>query len=461
MKVDVNEFIENKDRYIDEKELKVFGKAPSDCNSLFSDLRCEVLDVSELDVSEISVVRGMFYNCNNLIAIKGLDQWNLSDISELDDMFCNCYNLEKVDLSSWKFSDEQADGISIDNTFLNCYNLKEIKGTENWGVISPYHALTFKNCYNLKSIDLSNAKNEEEMLESENVLDFYKTMFVNCRSLEEVNLHPMVDEPNMLCELIEPETSVFNINNKLQKMNGKMLKEIKRSLYVVDINDIENRSYLRNAKAIKVVGKAPKNCAKLLMDMNNEIIDVSDLDTSEMQNAAYMFSGNKCREIRGLEKLELNNLINANCMFYNCGSLQKIDAPNLNVKNLNSFNSAFNNCVSLKSVNLSNWKTNNLNSIEYLFRDCRDLNSVNLRGWNIDNLFNTKSLFSLIIENNCPCCIHLYIDDEVIKDAIKKGMINSKRILTINGEMASEVVERINKEIREEAEQETDDFDLW
>jgi hypothetical protein len=100
------------------------------------------IDVSGWDVSNAEHFYAMFYFCNIMEEIIGLDTWDMSftrnlktnsvyNIPLFESMFKGCTKLKKLDLSSW---DICIDNCSLDYMFMGCTNLESIGDVSDWDI---------------------------------------------------------------------------------------------------------------------------------------------------------------------------------------------------------------------------------------------------------------------------------------------------------------------------------------
>lgn len=100
-------------------------------NGLFENHdRLYSVDVSGWDVSNVKEMYSMFYGCNNLINIIGIEDWDVSNCDDFCEMFANCKELEKIDLSSWDVSN----GSTFERMFYCCDKLTDIGNISNWNI---------------------------------------------------------------------------------------------------------------------------------------------------------------------------------------------------------------------------------------------------------------------------------------------------------------------------------------
>ena len=95
----------------------------------------------------------MFYRCQKLKEIKGINNFKTSKVTNMKGMFFACISLESLDLSNFDTSN-----VTNMNVMLNfCLNLKEIKGINKF-ITDKVVILRgmFGYCKNLEHLDLSN-----------------------------------------------------------------------------------------------------------------------------------------------------------------------------------------------------------------------------------------------------------------------------------------------------------------
>ena len=102
---------------------------------------------------------------------------------------------------------------------------------------------------------------------------------------------------------------------------------------------------------------------------SNQQIDFTGIDTSEMIDGRYMFLASKFTNIKGLNAL---NMIDVLGMFQNCKSLESIDI--INTHNVTSMSYMFNYCLLLQSI--PQLDTSNVTNMQYMFEHCQSIQSI-------------------------------------------------------------------------------------
>ena len=104
-------------------------------------------------------------------------------------------------------------------------------------------------------------------------------------------------------------------------------------------------------------------------------IDVSNLDTSKVEDMSYMFSG--CSVLASIDVSKFNTIsvTSMNSMFNNCTALTSLDVRNFDTSKVTDMSSMFSDCMELVTiyVNSSKWSTVNVTRYDNMFRYCTKL----------------------------------------------------------------------------------------
>ena len=116
------------------------------CNELdkgiFDGMNFKYIDISDWDVSNVTNMSGMFFDCGELKSVGDLSKWNVSDVTNMSGMFYECNELEFIgDISKWNVSNVT----NMTHMFNGCNNFNQ--DISEWNVSNVrYHAYTFYNC---------------------------------------------------------------------------------------------------------------------------------------------------------------------------------------------------------------------------------------------------------------------------------------------------------------------------
>lgn len=122
-------------------------------------------------------------------------------------------------------------------------------------------------------------------------------------------------------------------------------------------------------------------------------LDVSMLDTSNVESFTSMFfCCNKLKELN-LINLDTAKAVDMGCMFWNCSSLVELDLSSFNTELVQSMHHMFWNCRNLRTVDLSSFSTVNVKDMEGMFKDCRKLYKLDLSSFSTENLDDASQMF--------------------------------------------------------------------
>ena len=131
------------------------------------------IDISQWDVSNVRDMSHMFYN-TKLQTVGNLSRWNVSNVESMAYMFANCNKLKSIDISNWNTKSLH----TMPGMFLNCSSLATTGDLHDLNVSSVDSMnLMFSQCSKLKNIgdisqwDLSNCTT-------------ISGMFIDCEKLE-------------------------------------------------------------------------------------------------------------------------------------------------------------------------------------------------------------------------------------------------------------------------------------
>lgn len=119
--------------------------------------------------------RLMFWDCRNLILIKGLENLDTSNVQNMRFMFHKCYNLKSLDLST--FDTSKVTDMSYMFAYCRSLNTIQISNFDMTNI--AYTDSMFSNCVSLERIDMP--KNGWNKIKS------MTYMFFNCLSLKQLN----------------------------------------------------------------------------------------------------------------------------------------------------------------------------------------------------------------------------------------------------------------------------------
>ena len=91
----------------------------------FGECNAKIIDVSQLDTSNITAIAYMFSTCTFLEEIIGLNNLDVSQVTPIEgfhSLFSSCGQLKKVDISKWNIAKYTAN-FDFRSMFDNCYKI--------------------------------------------------------------------------------------------------------------------------------------------------------------------------------------------------------------------------------------------------------------------------------------------------------------------------------------------------
>lgn len=117
-----------------------------------------------------------------------------------------------------------------------------------------------------------------------------------------------------------------------------------------------------------------------------DFIGLENLDTKNITNMDYMFSGDKSITKLDLDKFDTAGANSMNNMFANCEKLSDFSLENFNTQNVQFMMHMFENCKSITSLDLSSFKTPNLKDISYMFKNATNIKDLKISNLDVSNV---------------------------------------------------------------------------
>ena len=328
------------------------------CDSL---VNMKSIDVSKVDTSKVTSMRGTFYNCESLTVID-ISNWDTSKVTDMTMMFSGCENLEYILAGSYL----GISGHTIIPTFDNL-------DTSN--VTTMYYM--FSGCKSLGELDL-NGLNTSKVTN----MGF---MFSGCTNLSELDFNCDTSKVTEMQYMFAGCTNLTNLQignlntSKVTNMSGMFSGW--DSYKYLDLSKF-NTSKVTNMSGMFAGAKSYKD------------LDLSKLNTSKVTNMSRMFANSESATIPDFHALNFSKVTTMKEMFEECPNLKSVDFSNINTPNLTDMESMFIRCEALETVNMNNMNLSNVATMQDTFGSCPKLKNINLTNVNASNLKNISGLFS-------------------------------------------------------------------
>ena len=192
-----------------------------------------------------------------------------------------------------------------------------------------------------------------------------------------------------------------NNNNKEEIENNIKVYLENKIVQIKNINDhyIINHNFEKNKKyEIKIVFNKEITDLKQFFENCREIltIDLSYFKTSKVNNMELMF--NKCqklKEIKGMNKIRTNNVINMYSMFQYCNELEYLDLSSFDTKNVTNMGLMFSNCYKIREIKgINQFNTINVIDMHSMFEYCNELEFLDLSNFDTKKVENFGFMFN-------------------------------------------------------------------
>ena len=348
------------------------AKMPQDCSHFFNDYYVSydynnniptfrVIDLSNVDTSNVTNMSYMFWNCGGLTSLD-LSDFDTSNVTDMTFIFSDCSRLTSLNVSSFNTSNVT----SMGGMFYGCSRLTslDLSGFDTSNVTNM--GGMFRNCSGLTSLDLSSfdTRNVTNMSFSSSSF-YYYGLFAGCTKLRTLNLSGW-DFSNIAN--LESSTFMFINCSSLEEINlsnAKMPQDCTGFFYCFDFNHFST---------------------PILREIN-----LSNVDTSNVTNMCDMFGSCSSLTSLNLSSFNTSNVTDMSSMFRNCSSLTNLDVGSFDTSNVTDMTSMFSGCSCLTSLDLSGFDTRNVTDIGSMFRNCSRLTSLDLSSFDTRNVTNMIS----------------------------------------------------------------------
>lgn len=176
---------------------------------------------------------------------------------------------------------------------------------------------------------------------------------------------------------------------------------------------------------------APQDCSNFLDNsktgLGNSLksIRCSSLNTSNVTNMKYMFSGCSGLSTLDLSEFDTSKVSNMAYMFSKCSGLKSLNLSSFKTSEVTSMGFMFSNCNGLTSLNVSMFDTSKVTTMQSMFYNCSGLNSLDLSMLDTSNVTTMANMFQ-----GCSGLAYLNVGFNTSKVTIMNAMFRGCSSLT-------------------------------
>ena len=225
-------------------------------------------------------------------------------------------------------------------------------------------------------------------VENSNVMSYYRYL-IKCRAL---------GIPQTMECVINIETDKVALV-KIQRVIGNV---ITIPSFITDILYEPQRwpfwggplAYADNAGYVKVINnsKQIKSLYGLFAGFRAEVLDLTEMDTSNVWNMHSMFEHASVSQIKFGGKFNTSKVVDMSRMFRS-SLISEIDISMLNTSKVIDMSQMFLDCTYLKKLNIKGINTRNVKNFSEMFKQCTALETVDIAHFNTSKAENMSMMF--------------------------------------------------------------------
>ena len=341
-------------------------------------------DLSNWDTSKVTNMRAMFQLASSLTNIGDLNNWNTGNVTDMQFMFSQASNLTNIgDLDDWntgKVTNMQA-------MFQAVSNLTNIGDLSKWDTSKVTNmSYMFNQASNLTNIgDLS----KWDTSKITNML----AMFNEASSLTNIGDLSKWDTSNVtdMSWMFNQASNLTNIGNlsgwdTSKVTNMSTMFQLASSLTNIgnlnnwNLSNVTDMSYMFNgASSLTNIG------------------DLSKWNTGNVTDMSYMFSqASNLTNVGDLSTWDTSKVTNMHSMFHSVSSLTNIgDLSKWDISRVTDMKAMFELASSLTNIgNLDKWNTGKVTDMSFMFSKASNLTNIgDLSKWDTSKVTDIQSMF--------------------------------------------------------------------
>lgn len=367
----------------------------STANWFINFISCSYFDVTKLDASKVTNMRGMFsaagMSVSDSFTIVGFENWDTSNVINMEML------LDETGMSAVTYNIGDISGWDVSKVTDMSYMLLEAgaSSTNNWSLdLSGWNSMRVREFESFSSSTKIVAPDWYTSYavysETDQSLRFY-------RSSAPITVGSTYDGRVVTNVYTGFETESYNYSSMPWSSIQGSVESVTFVNEIIPIStanwfyNFDNTSYIDvsklNVSNVTDMYSMFNNCSSLTN------LNLSDWDTSNVTYMAFMFSGCSGLTTLDLRHFDTSNVTNMAQMFSGCSNLTTLDISGWDTSNVTYMAEMFHDCDSLTSLDLSGWDTSNVTSMTYMFNSCDNLTSLDIGGWDTSNVTVMNHMF--------------------------------------------------------------------
>ena len=291
-----------------------------------------------LNTSEVTSMKQMFYNCNELTSLD-LSHFNTAKVTDMSGMFSLCVYLTSLDLSTFNTANVEA----MDSMFHACVSLKTIYVGDGWSTAAVTESeKMFNDC-----IDLAGDKGTS-----------YDSNHID---KEYAHIDGGSSDPGYLSYIAPQTYACYTAENTTLTFYHDYYRST-RTGTTYDLND----------SAVEPDWATDGTNAKV----TRVAFDPSFADVRPTFTCYWFYEMRKLESITGMNYLNTSEVTRMDAMFNRCYKLTSLDLSSFNTTNVMDLSEMFRNCSALQTIYAGDgWRMSDMAQAfsRNVFNDCTSL----------------------------------------------------------------------------------------
>ncbi len=334
-------------------------------------------NIEKLDISDVTQMNYMFSNTG--VENLNLSMWDVSHVTNMYAMFYDCSSLTQLILANWNLGNLS-------------YNPGLFGGNSNLETIVMYSATFPSNSQGFFSAGLTNLTNLVlGNTHTSNVTNMAE-MFSGCSGLTTLDLSSF-DTTNLrsVGGMFRDMTNLNNLDLSNWKFNDNIAS------FFISTSGLSDDKLLSNLTLKNVNTSNVTDMRYMFQGASNIVsLDLSSFDTSQVTKIEHIFEGLSNIKYINLSNWNLSGVrsigIQDNLLFSSNSSLQSLSMTNFVFPTDSSYFFAY--LSSLTDIFLTGSNTSNVTDMSRMFYETSNLNILNLSMWNVSHVTNMTDMFS-------------------------------------------------------------------